>query len=64
MNSTQGLDRLPWCKSSYSDDEDGDCIEVATLPATIAVRDSKDPERAHLTFPAPAFAAFIRTVTG
>ncbi|WP_328872662.1 DUF397 domain-containing protein [Streptomyces sp. NBC_00287] len=31
-----------WFKSSYSDGPDGDsCVEVATTPATIHVRDSK-----------------------
>ncbi|MYR98063.1 MULTISPECIES: DUF397 domain-containing protein [unclassified Streptomyces] len=33
---------LHWFKSSYSGSEGGDCIEVATCPHTIHVRDSKD----------------------
>ncbi|MEU6684464.1 DUF397 domain-containing protein [Streptomyces sp. NPDC046832] len=33
---------LAWFKSSYSDGPDGDsCVEVATTPGTIHVRDSK-----------------------
>lgn len=33
---------LAWFKSSYSSGPDGDsCVEVATTPATIHVRDSK-----------------------
>ncbi|MFE1752840.1 DUF397 domain-containing protein [Streptomyces anandii] len=49
-----------WRKSSYSGPGDGnECVEVAPTPARTAVRDSKAPARAVLTFPAPAFAAFV-----
>ncbi|MCF4140008.1 DUF397 domain-containing protein [Streptomyces sp. Tue 6430] len=52
-----------WRKSSYSGGGQGDaCVEVADLDARIAVRDSKAPARATLTFPAPAFATFIATL--
>ncbi|NUL07632.1 DUF397 domain-containing protein, partial [Streptomyces lunaelactis] len=34
-------ERLNWFKSSYSSGEGGACVEVATCPATIHVRDSK-----------------------
>ncbi|NUK20898.1 DUF397 domain-containing protein, partial [Streptomyces lunaelactis] len=34
-------DVLQWFKSSYSDDEGGACVEVATCAHTIHVRDSK-----------------------
>ncbi|MGJ5762969.1 DUF397 domain-containing protein [Streptomyces galbus] len=52
-----------WRKSSYSGPGDGDaCVEIATTPTRTAVRDSKDPTRAVLTFPAPAFTAFLRTL--
>ncbi|WP_181802227.1 DUF397 domain-containing protein [Streptomyces shenzhenensis] len=51
---------MKWRKSTYSDGGEGDtCVEVATLPARIAVRDSKAPARATLSFPAPAFAALV-----
>ncbi|MFI2374188.1 DUF397 domain-containing protein [Streptomyces sp. NPDC018964] len=59
-----------WKKSSYSGGGDGNaCIEIAHRHPRIAVRDSKDPERATLTFPASAFTTFtahLRTleVTG
>jgi hypothetical protein len=34
---------LDWFKSSYSDsNESGDCVEVATIPGTVHVRDSKN----------------------
>ncbi|MGW0769701.1 DUF397 domain-containing protein [Streptomyces sp. NPDC002676] len=32
---------LQWFKSTYSGDEGGQCVEVATCPQTIHVRDSK-----------------------
>ncbi|MFF9264481.1 DUF397 domain-containing protein [Streptomyces longwoodensis] len=52
-----------WRKSSYSGPDDGNaCVEIATTPTRTAVRDSKDPTRAVLTFPAPAFAAFLRAL--
>ncbi|MEU4177171.1 DUF397 domain-containing protein, partial [Streptomyces sp. NPDC026589] len=37
MNSTE----LNWVKSSYSTNDGPQCVEVATAPATIHVRDSK-----------------------
>lgn len=33
---------LHWFKSSYSGSEGGDCVEVATQPSLIHVRDSKN----------------------
>ncbi|MGW3507921.1 DUF397 domain-containing protein [Streptomyces sp. NPDC000994] len=34
-------DELSWFKSSYSDSEGSACVEVATSPHTIHIRDSK-----------------------
>ncbi|MEU9345503.1 DUF397 domain-containing protein [Streptomyces sp. NPDC048278] len=51
---------MNWRKSSHSGGGDGDaCVEIAITPTRIAVRDSKAPTRAPLTFPAPAFAALV-----
>ncbi|MET9454797.1 DUF397 domain-containing protein [Streptomyces canus] len=51
---------MHWRKSTYSGGGDGDtCVEIAPLPTRIAVRDSKAPARATLSFPAPAFTALI-----
>ena len=52
---------LHWRKSTYSSDG-SNCVEIATTPTSTAVRDSKDPTRAVLTFPTAAFAAFLRTL--
>ncbi|MEU6528677.1 DUF397 domain-containing protein [Streptomyces sp. NPDC046928] len=49
-----------WRKSSYSGPGDGnECVEIANSPTHVAVRDSKAPARAALTFPAPVFARFL-----
>ncbi|NED74468.1 DUF397 domain-containing protein [Streptomyces sp. SID9944] len=51
---------ITWRKSSYSGEGDGnECVEIATSPTHAAVRDSKAPARATLTFPAAAFTDFV-----
>ncbi len=53
-----------WRKSSYSGGGDGNsCVEIANLRTHIAVRDSKAPARATLTFPAEAFTRFVEALT-
>ncbi|AXG79409.1 DUF397 domain-containing protein [Streptomyces paludis] len=52
-----------WLKSTYSNSSGGACLETAVnFPGTVPVRDSKNPEGPALLFPAPAFAAFVRSV--
>ncbi|MBV7697077.1 DUF397 domain-containing protein [Streptomyces sp. TRM70350] len=52
-----------WRKSSYSGEGDGNaCVEIANSPTRTAIRDSKAPTRATLTFPTEAFATFIRAL--
>ncbi|MBZ6137866.1 DUF397 domain-containing protein [Streptomyces olivaceus] len=52
--------RGAWKKSSYSGGGEGNaCVEIAHRYPHIAVRDSKTPIRAVLTFPTPAFTAFL-----
>ncbi|MFI9613120.1 DUF397 domain-containing protein [Streptomyces sp. NPDC052023] len=49
-----------WRKSSYSGEGDGNaCVEIANSPTHIAIRDSKAPASAILTFPTGAFAPFL-----
>ncbi|MFF3561920.1 DUF397 domain-containing protein [Streptomyces sp. NPDC002574] len=50
---------LAWFKSSYSGSEGGDCVEVAVGPATVHVRDSKDPAGPALAFTAEQWSAFV-----
>ncbi|MBT2443844.1 DUF397 domain-containing protein [Streptomyces sp. ISL-36] len=54
---------LSWHKSSYSSSGDGDCVEVATCPTTVHVRDSKNPEGPQLALPPTAWADFVAYTT-
>jgi hypothetical protein len=47
-----------WRKSSYSDANGGQCVEVAS-DCTVLVRDTTNSDSATLTFPADAWRAFI-----
>lgn len=59
------VSHLMWRKSSYSGGEGGNCVEVATnVPATIAIRDSKDPDGPQLAFAPEAWSTFIDSVRG
>ncbi|MET9846649.1 DUF397 domain-containing protein [Streptomyces ossamyceticus] len=52
-----------WRKSSYSGPGDGnECVEMATTPTHIAVRDSKTPATRPLAFPLAAFAPFLEAL--
>src|SRR5947209_79221 len=52
-----------WCKSSHSGTHGGNCVEVArTLPAAVAVRDSKDPDGPKLIFTPADWAAFTQAL--
>ncbi|GAA2615010.1 DUF397 domain-containing protein [Streptomyces axinellae] len=54
-----------WRASSYSNQEGGDCVEVADgFPGVVPVRDSKDPSRAQLLFSAASWEAFVDVVKG
>ncbi|MGV9989550.1 DUF397 domain-containing protein [Streptomyces sp. NPDC003374] len=57
---------LAWFKSSYSSGPDGDsCIEVATTPGTIHVRDSKYRDAGPRLALAPhAWADFVTYASG
>ncbi|MEU9915064.1 DUF397 domain-containing protein [Streptomyces sp. NPDC051001] len=52
---------LQWFKSTYSGDEGGQCVEVATCPHTVHIRDSKTPTGPTLQVTATAWSAFIAT---
>lgn len=61
MASTKAdLSSASWFKSSYSNGDGGDCVEMANgLPDLVPVRDSKVQEGPVLLFRAPAWAAFV-----
>ncbi len=53
-------DQLCWRKSTHSNGNGGNCVEVADLPdGGRAVRDSKDRSGPILTFTAAEWTAFI-----
>nr|WSY55715.1 DUF397 domain-containing protein [Streptomyces sp. NBC_00886] len=56
--SAEKTDGLEWFKSSYSTSEGPDCVEVATSPGTVHVRDSKIEEGARLAFADGSWSAF------
>ncbi|MEU7420661.1 DUF397 domain-containing protein [Streptomyces antibioticus] len=58
-NAGLGLDGLAWFKSSYSAGDGGECVEVATCPDRVRVRDSKDATRVALAVQPRAWTAFI-----
>ncbi|MGW3493954.1 DUF397 domain-containing protein [Streptomyces sp. NPDC001020] len=50
-----------WRKSSYSNQEGGNCVEVADgFPGVVPARDSKVPHGPALAFEAISWAAFVR----
>ncbi|MFI1362851.1 DUF397 domain-containing protein [Streptomyces griseochromogenes] len=51
---------LHWFKSSYSSSSEPDsCVEVATTPTTIHLRDSKTPDTAQLKITPSAWTEFL-----
>jgi hypothetical protein len=57
------LDGLQWRKSSYSGSNGGACVEVAVLPeGGRAIRDSKNPDGARLSYTADEWRAFVAGV--
>ncbi|MDX3134911.1 DUF397 domain-containing protein [Streptomyces europaeiscabiei] len=58
--SPPDLSAAAWRKSSYSNQEGGNCVEVADgFRAVVPVRDSKIPHGPALCFEAASWAAFI-----
>lgn len=51
--------KLAWVKSSYSTDDGPACVEVASTPGTIHVRDSKRTQGPKLAFGPQQWAAFV-----
>ncbi|MDQ0580803.1 DUF397 domain-containing protein [Streptomyces rishiriensis] len=50
---------LTWFKSSYSSGSGDNCVEVATRPARVHVRDSKDRTGPQLALSPAAWADFV-----
>jgi Domain of unknown function (DUF397) len=56
------LDHLDWRTSSFSRENGGSCVEVATMLAGVAIRDTKDRTRAPHLHSATAWRAFVVAV--
>ncbi|MGA5468796.1 DUF397 domain-containing protein [Streptomyces arboris] len=56
---------LAWFKSSYSDSSNpNDCVEVATAPDAVHVRDSKNIQGPRLTLTPAAWTGFVPYAAG
>ncbi|WP_328321105.1 DUF397 domain-containing protein [Streptomyces sp. NBC_00388] len=57
------LTAVTWHKSSYSNQDGGQCLEVADgLAAVVPVRDSKNPDGPVIAFAAHGWATFVASV--
>ena len=60
MRAPDGLSTTPWRKSSYSNPDGGNCVEVVDgFPDAVPVRDSKNTAGPTLILPAKAWNRFI-----
>jgi hypothetical protein len=57
--SAQDTSALRWFKSSHSTNEGGNCVEVATHPSAVHVRDSKDTAGPQLALTSAAWSSFL-----
>jgi hypothetical protein len=48
-----------WRKSSYSEANTPDCVEIAELDGVVGIRDSKHWERGHLTVSGEGFRSLV-----
>ncbi|MFF0521837.1 DUF397 domain-containing protein [Actinomadura nitritigenes] len=53
------LTTATWRKSSHSGGTGGECVELASAPGIIAVRDSKDPDGPKLVVGREQFATLM-----
>jgi hypothetical protein len=53
---------IAWRKSSYSDHQGGNCVELRGLRFMIEVRDSKNPNGAKLALTTADWHAFTRRI--
>ncbi|WP_372409665.1 DUF397 domain-containing protein [Streptomyces luteireticuli] len=53
------IDELTWFKSTYSDGEGIECVEVATSTHSVLIRDSKRRNGPCLSMPRAAWMEFV-----
>lgn len=60
---SRDLPATAWRKSSYSNGQGGQCVEVACVVAgPVAVRDSRNPAQGALAFPPSAWRTFLKRI--
>ncbi|MFD7433334.1 DUF397 domain-containing protein [Streptomyces sp. NPDC059861] len=60
---TIDLSAVAWRRSSYSNSDGGQCVEVSDdFTAVVPVRDSKVPHGPALVFPAGGWSSFVAAV--
>ncbi|MFJ8648307.1 DUF397 domain-containing protein [Streptomyces sp. NPDC093546] len=60
---TIDLSAVAWRRSSYSNSDGGQCVEVSDdFTAVVPVRDSKVPNGPALVFPAGGWSSFVAAV--
>ncbi|WP_079165780.1 DUF397 domain-containing protein [Streptomyces sp. NRRL S-31] len=64
QRSKAAVPEAAWIKSSYSTGNGGECVEVAAIPGTVLVRDSKRPAVARLVIGSEAWDGFVRMAAG
>lgn len=57
LSDTERAD-LKWIKAQYSG-SNGQCVEIASTPGKVAIRDSKDPDGPILLYTIGEFKAFL-----
>ncbi|GAA1176579.1 hypothetical protein GCM10009654_37210 [Streptomyces hebeiensis] len=63
MRQPPQLSGARWRKSSYSNTNGGECVEITEdYPGIVPVRDSKTPHAPALIVPTAAWSAFIATL--
>lgn len=63
MRTALNLNSGPWRRSSYSNADGGNCVEVADgFTDTIPVRDSKNPSGQVVIVGASAWKAFVQAL--
>jgi hypothetical protein len=58
------LSNVTWRKSSYSNSDGGNCVEVSDNLPLVPVRDSKNPSHGTLIFGVDAWSEFVGSVKG
>ncbi|WP_106397844.1 DUF397 domain-containing protein [Actinocorallia populi] len=57
-----GFASVIWRKSTHSGGNSGQCVEVAALPGTVGIRDSKNPHRPALAVNPRAFGRLLHEI--